>query len=406
MDKAEPQRPLDIIKLNDEPNIDSIHQRRLKPLFPRQIRSCDLSFAKKAGIHKTIIPGLELSLDIPSSENREELQRLCVALHKFKAPSSMTIRATMFHDEEDLCTILSCLKYHILLTSLTLDLYYSRSITEQQIEKVSSNLKHFQWLSILILYFSESDGITDEAVKILSSDFRELVHLSTLKMSFYYCNQITNQGIENLTYGIHHLSELSALNLTIYGCTQISDDGIQGMFRCTNPWSHLSSLILDFSACGGISDRGLENLASGLKELIYLSVLSLTFIFNSLTESSIQSVSSGLSQLKTLSHLKIHLRTHTSLTHKNIIESFSSSLKHLSRLETLNLDIPYGGDKGIETLSVSMGQLPSLTKLALDFFPDESNNKRLTDEGVRSLSSGLEHLQISSGTESKLCKIS
>ena len=103
-----------------------------------------------------------------------------------------------------------------------------------------------------------------------------------------------------------------------------------------NPWSYLSSLILDFTQCRRIYDKGLENLGDGLKKLTSLSVLFLTCILSNLTEKSILGLSSGLSELRTLSHLKINFQLDAQPTDKHNIESLGSSLKHLDQLETPN----------------------------------------------------------------------
>ena len=381
---------LDDIKLAADP----VSNQRPKPRFLKQISSLSPASIKKDGSYTRCIPGFTLIVDFSITGCEMQSSSLRMMLKKFKAFSKLVLRSSPVRNGVELASMTPSIKYGNLLTLPRLFVDHSRNMSEQ-IRNMSAHIEGFQWLSTLELSFSKSHGVSGEPIEVLTSNLSCLANLTTLKLSFYNCDNITNEIIGNLAYSIRHLAFLSTLVLRLHGCQRITNDSILALFHYKKPWTHLTTLVLDFTQCKAISDTGFLKLGNSLKNLTILSALSLTFLHNNLTELCVSSLSSCLSSLKALSHLKVNLRTdatHNSEMAKLFIQKLFLSVNQLVELKTLNLKMistTYENTKKSMIVPCkSLHNLTSLHELVLDF----SKSDEITEGSLKGLFTSLKKL--------------
>lgn len=299
----------------------------------------------------------------------------------------------------------SALQYLNNLSTITIVLLKCRRITIKGIQNLSSTLKYLHCLLSIHLYFSftmvES---SNEDIKSLFSSLICLKTLSTLCIHIFPGSEIDtliSKKINIISSALKQLRSLSTLNIYAFGFEWVSDKEVKQLFSSISSLSSLSSLKLFFN---GLSNTGKQNLSLSLRSFPLLSKLSLVY-YQSFSSKEVENLTEILKDLRFLSCLTVDFSD--SCMHGQTMLRLSSSLSHLTSLSTLELDFSWCnevGNQALECLSFGLTYLSSLSKLSLNF----SGCSSVDDSGVKSLLTRLIYFKILSNLYLKLsnCNIS
>ena len=133
----------------------------------------------------------------------------------------------------------------ISLSSFSLIFVYCKFINSKTFEKLMNLIENFKDLKSLYLLFTDHD-ICDKNMKKLASALKQLAKLSNLALRFGSNNKITDEGVMNLYETLRGLSFLRSIELDFCHCTQLSQKSFLFLVEVLNQANYLNRAVLLF----------------------------------------------------------------------------------------------------------------------------------------------------------------
>ena len=270
-----------------------------------------------------------------------------------------------------------------------------RSFANKEVQVFCLSLKQLPLKKIKI-HFCYCD-LEDHILKLFSQNLRHLSFLTSLTLDFSFGRLRTknvlptSKGISMLFSGLKSLKFLSRLKIYFFNAEGFDNYCLEKLSSALANFCSLQVLTLNFLNCSSISDKSLSCFSKALKKLTNLKKLELGINCCNASNAGIQSLSTGLAQMRSLSELVLRLEVSESVNEEGRLESLASTLKNLNFLSILDLDFslwPLIYDKEVKTLSSCFEFLTSLKILKLSF----PSSELMTDDSIKYLALGLASL--------------
>jgi len=222
-----------------------------------------------------------------------------------------------------------------------------------------------------------------EELRFVSERFKELHLLEHLNIEFMPREQVNNLEVDNLGWGLKKLIRLKSLCLTFPSCLNFNKLTFRSLMKGFRENLNLLRLSLYFHGCENLANIDYQSLGKALKTLSSLQELRLKFHCRYANRNDdIELSSLKKGLIRLVSLRKLSLVFHNGGVSDIGLSEISESIRKLSRLEDLILDFS-GCPKITEIGLKSLGEalLNSLFKIELNF----SHCEGISDEGFVNL---------------------
>ena len=246
------------------------------------------------------------------------IKRISQLLQDLPGVSSLTLNLTI---TDHLSDIISCLKQHKSLRSISLELsfdYIPLSISMNGHARVISRLKDLikllkglTPLKNLTLDFGYSEAVR-EFFKVLSKDLSFVKHLTVPSVQIKTDEKLDSAVVSSMTIVLPRLTQLTALIINGFSYEDTNDEETCKLAQSLKACSALTSLTMDFSACRKVGNKTISGLSSTLTSLIALRSLHLELYGCRKLSRDVQNAFvSSLLKLENLSSLNLRLTCDT-----------------------------------------------------------------------------------------------
>ncbi|KAJ8281185.1 hypothetical protein GJAV_G00064480 [Gymnothorax javanicus] len=202
------------------------------------------------------------------------------------------------------------------------------------------------------------NSISQEGAEFLSSTLPGLTNLTKLRLD---SKQTSENGVEILTQGLSHCHNLESLSLAHH---VISNMGAAALKRVLPKLQNLRAI--DLSYCSVLTMVGSHELLEGLGQCAALEDISLDSI--QLDAEGIALLAAGLQKMASVRKLILNKITMTAGIADQSTEAMMvllRSLDRFQRMEEIELDEIWMGDRGVQELVRHLQMWPRLRKISL-----------------------------------------
>ncbi|KAL4512689.1 hypothetical protein ABPG72_020526, partial [Tetrahymena utriculariae] len=326
---------------------------------------------------------LQLNLKINTIEKHGEYAATCLAKSLQNLINLTDLKITVSKD----CNIgengCSALAQSIIgkrnLTNLVISIQYNNKIGNKGAVSIGEALGELKQLQFFQLIIQNQNEIYSEGARAIAEGIQQISNLINLDISINYNDQISQKGMAS--FG----SALSQLNLHLKG---------QNYYVFGDILGSLSQIVkLDLNLRVPVSEESVnfEQIAHGIKNLVSIQDLNLSFVSSGLNENSYKlfvDIFERLINLKKLYLLIVQMKS-------GVLEYIGKSFLHLQNLESLNLNLELLNmsdqfiDKEIIALGNGISHLINLTELSLDLILDV----RASNDSINSIAKGIKSLK-------------
>jgi len=295
------------------------------------------------------------------------------------------------------------MKKLVFLKHLRIEIDGCKSLTDLTIESLAKCLEKYSRLEDFELSITECEGFTNEAPKILSRSMKRLGSLKNLSLiGPNSLLRIQDEDLISFSKDLRKMKSLKGLYLHFCQPCQIKSQGFESLCQSFVGMSRLESLDLCFERCLYTTlERAIRSLDSGLSQVKSLTNLRLNLGRCLQGRNAIDFVS-FLEKHQYLKNTLINLQENRSeiikmkfddnnrfyLAHNNFgtNEELRSLAQYLNRnqlMTSVTLDLSESckiDNTVLEILGETLKDNPKIKELALDL----SNHKELTDKGLAS----------------------
>lgn len=311
-------------------------------------------------------------------------------------PTHLELKYFKFGQINSVLNLGKILKSFNMLQSIVLSVNVS-IIEEGHLEKALQDLTHLRHLGLGIINRHDDDTAIPDSLL----EFRNLKQLESLTLYISWNKTIVDVNMTALLGGLKCLDKLETLSMHLNLYAGFRNHGADELLLGIQELRSIKNLTLDLDLCweggvGNVSIRELAKVLSSLRMLINLS-LCITFKYSGVGHIGVIELANGLRNLTELQDLRLdfywEMDSNDTIDGAAIV--LADRLKHLHKLQTLNLDLRHNG-----SYNKIMELLPSLIhlkNLKLKWTrPGETDVRKLLSE-LKSLTQ-LQKLDLSSNT--------
>ena len=223
-------------------------------------------------------------------------------------------------------------------------------------------------------------------------DLKHLKFLRYLNLNFINCSQVSDEGLKRISACIvNHSKLVSSLLFSFRRCGKITHERIQSLISGLTNLKSLQSLSLDLGYCSKVSDATIKKLSLIIKRFKSLSTLILSFNDCAISDDGLQSLAVSLKNLQSLLVLSLNFSSQEICN--GGFHSLCDAIKHLKLLSKLNHSFNEClklNTQAIETLSCHLKKSEILSALSMSFF----SYKHINAENLKMTDTKLYNLKL------------
>ncbi|KAL4512640.1 hypothetical protein ABPG72_020477 [Tetrahymena utriculariae] len=263
---------------------------------------------------------------------------------------------------------------------------FSQNITNLSAMSFAEGFMSLKQLKQLQLFVQTVKNVSEENIKLFLESLQHLANLDYLYLSFSDSFIENNINLQSLSTSLKFMKNLKVLKLDLHLKGQ-------NYYVFGDILGSLSQIVkLDLNLRVPVSEESVyfEQIAHGIKNLVSIQDLNLSFVSSGLNENSYKLFVDIFERLINLKKLYLLIDQMKS----GVLEYIGKSFLHLQNLESLNLNLELLNmsdefiDKEIIALGNGISHLINLTELLLDLILDV----RASNDSINSIAKGIKSL--------------
>jgi len=199
-------------------------------------------------------------------------------------------------------------------------------------------------VNLTLIFSGFTCKINDEILGNMTSEIRKSSCWQSITLVFYE-NILSDEGLKNLAFTMKEKRKLHTLNLSFYwGNGKITDEGVKLLASSFNDLENLSNLTLAFSwVHNSLTDKAPEYIVANLEKNRLLENLTLEIAGGkdkNLNNDGLKNMCKYLSALKFIKSINLSFSKYKFNFNRDLADHFFNSLKNLSDLRRLSIEIP------------------------------------------------------------------
>ncbi|KAL4512633.1 hypothetical protein ABPG72_020470 [Tetrahymena utriculariae] len=264
---------------------------------------------------------------------------------------------------------------------------FSQNITNLSAMSFAEGFMSLKQLKQLQLFIQTVKNLSEENIKLFLESLQHLTNLDYLYLSFSDSFIENNVNLQSLSTSLKFMKNLKVLKLDLHLKAQ-------NYYVFGDILGSLSQIVkLDLNLRVSVSEESVyfEQIAHGIKNLVSIQDLNLSFVSSELNENSYKlfvDIFERLINLKKLYLLIVQMKS-------GVLEYIGKSFLHLQNLESLNFNLELLNisdqfiDKEIIALGNGISHLINLTELSLDLILDV----RASNDSINSIAKEIKSLK-------------